>query len=468
MKLFIAAACFFMLIVLAFGAGLASLGYVAKKKVTAVQQAYKKGDVAGMVNAVTGESSKPEPPPDWKPAPASLIFSPESKIPLRVSLSWVETGHDEVWGDYDSIYQVDSVTKEAVHFRGSLQYPAGKGLERFLGGGSDDQQKVHKIECSRTQYVADLQNSAEADVYFCRQGMDEKQAGTTAGTLSKKILTELRSAGQAEFTAHEDPLQSVLTSFKKAMNSAPGSSSIAAANDLMQKMMSFAPGNNQHIETPAIKCTLRREGADVAFPVLLNDQPAELPAMKLVTKRPDSNEEGGALYVLDDPDNPLILAIVGKSGEHSQITKINWDTETTSSGGGAGREGGGGGGGASQLENELEKNGRAKIYSIYFDFRSDVMRPESNKVLTEIAQIMRKHPDWKLSVEGNTDNIGGDAYNLDLSKRRAAAVKTALVGQYDVSSDRLSTTGFGLSHPVDTNDTIEGRARNRRVELARN
>jgi OOP family OmpA-OmpF porin len=63
--------------------------------------------------------------------------------------------------------------------------------------------------------------------------------------------------------------------------------------------------------------------------------------------------------------------------------------------------------------------------------------------------------------------VGGDAYNLDLSKRRAAAVKQALVTQYQVAPERLSTDGFGASRPVDTNDTLAGRARNRRVELTR-
>jgi outer membrane protein OmpA-like peptidoglycan-associated protein len=90
------------------------------------------------------------------------------------------------------------------------------------------------------------------------------------------------------------------------------------------------------------------------------------------------------------------------------------------------------------------------------------------KILNEIAQVMRQHPDWRLGVEGHTDNIGGDAFNLDLSKRRAAAVKQALVTQYNVASGRLSTSGSGASSPVETNDTIEGRARNRRVELVRN
>jgi outer membrane protein OmpA-like peptidoglycan-associated protein len=147
----------------------------------------------------------------------------------------------------------------------------------------------------------------------------------------------------------------------------------------------------------------------------------------------------------------MFLAAASVTLGREQVTKIYWDPDTPKN----------------PLADELEKTGRAKVYDLYFDFRSHQLRPESDKVLKEIAQVMRDHPDWKLSVEGNTDNIGGDAYNLDLSKRRATSVKDALVAQYDISSDRLSATGFGASHPVDTNDTIEGRARNRRVELAR-
>ena len=148
-----------------------------------------------------------------------------------------------------------------------------------------------------------------------------------------------------------------------------------------------------------------------------------------------------------------MLAGASTEGGHEQIIKIYWDVENNPQ--------------TSQLAEDLEKTGRAKVYDLYFDFRSDSLRLESKKVLEEIAQVMKQHPDWKLSVEGNTDNIGGNAFNLDLSQRRAAAVKQALVDQYDVAGGRLSTAGFGASHPVDTNATIEGRARNRRVELAR-
>jgi outer membrane protein OmpA-like peptidoglycan-associated protein len=229
----------------------------------------------------------------------------------------------------------------------------------------------------------------------------------------------------------------------------------AASQDLMKKMMNFAPdggiGDSSAMDTPALKCTLRRNGnSDVAFPVLVNDQPADLPVVDVVVKLPDKE---GHLYVLDDPDNPLVLAGASTDGGHEQVIKIYWDQEKPS--------------GPNQLEQELEKNGRAKVYDLYFDFASATLRPESGKVLSEIDRVMRDHPDWKLSVEGHTDNIGGNTSNLDLSKQRAAAVVQSLVVSYGIAEGRFTTAGFGASRPVDTNDTPEGRARNRRVELVR-
>jgi outer membrane protein OmpA-like peptidoglycan-associated protein len=119
------------------------------------------------------------------------------------------------------------------------------------------------------------------------------------------------------------------------------------------------------------------------------------------------------------------------------------------------------------LEKQLIKDKRAVTYGIYFDFNRDTLKPESEPVLKEIAQAMTDNPDWNLTVEGHTDNIGGDSYNLELSRRRAASVKQALVSHYTIAPERLLTGGFGASRPVETNDTLEGRARNRRVELVR-
>jgi outer membrane protein OmpA-like peptidoglycan-associated protein len=125
------------------------------------------------------------------------------------------------------------------------------------------------------------------------------------------------------------------------------------------------------------------------------------------------------------------------------------------------------GSGASAMEQALTAKKPVQIYGIYFDFNSAGIKPESESVLREIAAVMQKNPDWKLSVSGNTDNIGDGKSNLALSQKRAAAVKDALVTRFKISPDRLVTGGYGASRPIETNDTLEGRARNRRVELQR-
>lgn len=73
---------------------------------------------------------------------------------------------------------------------------------------------------------------------------------------------------------------------------------------------------------------------------------------------------------------------------------------------------------------------------------------------------LKNNPSWKLHVNGQTDNIGGDACNLDLSNRRAAAVKQALVTQYHIDPARLDPQGLGATQPEESNDTLQGRARN--------
>lgn len=449
----IAVALFVFVLLLGMGS-CAYIAYRAKQRFDRAQKAYKNDDLAGMVAAATGKTAKPQPLPNWRPAPAELISSPASKIPLRKSLRIVDSGTDELRGDFESIFIIDNVTDQLVHIRASQQYPNGDGLERFLNGGTSDKQKVRKIDCGRTVFTTDMENSAEADGYVCREGRDEKHPGTTTLGLSRKVFNQLKTAGEAEYTYHEDPLKALLKSFKKAMSS-DSASSDAASQDLIKKMMNFAPSggftsDSSAMDTPPLKCTLRRSGNDVAFPVIVNDQPTELPVMDVRVRLPDRE---GHFYVLDDPDNPLVLAAASTAGGRVQVIKIYWDVEQNAA--------------PNQLENELEKDGRATVYNLYFDFASDTLRPESDKVIKEIAYVMHAHPNWKLSVEGHTDNIGGDKSNLELSKHRAAAVVGALAAGYGIPETRFRTAGFGASRPVDTNETPEGRAKNRRVELVR-
>ena len=110
---------------------------------------------------------------------------------------------------------------------------------------------------------------------------------------------------------------------------------------------------------------------------------------------------------------------------------------------------------------------RVTVYGIYFDFASAALKRESTPVLKEIADALIANPTWTLTIEGHTDSIGTAAYNLDLSRRRADSVKTALVSRYHIKASRLATAGFGFSRPKASNDTPQGRALNRRVELVR-
>jgi outer membrane protein OmpA-like peptidoglycan-associated protein len=120
---------------------------------------------------------------------------------------------------------------------------------------------------------------------------------------------------------------------------------------------------------------------------------------------------------------------------------------------------------ASEMEQALDDTGKIALYGILFDFDKDIIKPESKPTLDEIATLLTGKPDLKVQIVGHTDDQGGADYNLNLSKRRAASVVTALTGQYGIAADRLSSDGMGATQPVDTNDTDEGRAKNRRVEL---
>lgn len=101
---------------------------------------------------------------------------------------------------------------------------------------------------------------------------------------------------------------------------------------------------------------------------------------------------------------------------------------------------------------------------VSFDVNSDVVLPGLYNEMDRIAQILVRYPDTTIVVEGHTDSTGSDAYNMQLSDRRANSVKLLLV-QRGVADYRITTIGYGESRPVATNNTPEGRQMNRRVEI---
>jgi outer membrane protein OmpA-like peptidoglycan-associated protein len=123
--------------------------------------------------------------------------------------------------------------------------------------------------------------------------------------------------------------------------------------------------------------------------------------------------------------------------------------------------------GLPDLRHKLLTEGKIVSYGIYFDVNKDVVKPESYGSLKEIAAILKENPAVKIRIVGHTDGDGADATNLDLSKRRAAAVKTELVKTFGIDGTRMQTDGLGETKPVATNDTPSNKALNRRVEFIR-
>jgi OOP family OmpA-OmpF porin len=100
---------------------------------------------------------------------------------------------------------------------------------------------------------------------------------------------------------------------------------------------------------------------------------------------------------------------------------------------------------------------------IEFDFDKDTIRPEYNEHIEKVADFMKAYLSTSAVLEGHTDSIGSEEYNMGLSKRRAASVKMYLVDKFGVSGSRITTKGYGESMPVATNKTDAGRQKNRRV-----
>src|SRR5690606_32523088 len=113
---------------------------------------------------------------------------------------------------------------------------------------------------------------------------------------------------------------------------------------------------------------------------------------------------------------------------------------------------------------QTERGLLVTLGDVLFAFNKAELTAQAGPRLDKLASFLRQFPDRRLLIEGYTDSVGGDAYNLDLSQRRAQAVQSALV-QRGVDPSRITTRGYGKAHPVADNGSPEGRAMNRRVEI---
>lgn len=116
---------------------------------------------------------------------------------------------------------------------------------------------------------------------------------------------------------------------------------------------------------------------------------------------------------------------------------------------------------------KLITEGKLVTNGILFDVNSDNIKPESGLVLKEIAATLQENPAVNVKITGHTDSDGDANANLILSQKRAVAVKNALINFYGISASRMQTDGKGESEPVQSNNTADGKAQNRRVEFLR-
>ena len=184
--------------------------------------------------------------------------------------------------------------------------------------------------------------------------------------------------------------------------------------------------------------------------------------MKL-TWREGSGDAGTAVLVFS-ADGKELFGFTWNDGEDLGAGRV-WDgTKQSADIGGCANWSGGSA--PDPMAAELESAGRTRVYGINFDTDSATIRPESKPTLDKLVAILKAKPEWSLTIEGHTDSTGDDAHNQQLSEQRAESVKQYLAGA-GIDAARLSTQGFGATHPVAKNETELGRAQNRRVELVR-
>jgi outer membrane protein OmpA-like peptidoglycan-associated protein len=333
-------------------------------------------------------------------------------IPLSRSLTLVQTLHD---GDADreSVVRVAEVSPAGVRYEwnylevsGSRDTSRGR-FERFVRS-------------------ADLDTAPRWHQVY-GPGDTVEHPGYSAYTLSRQAYDRLGASGSTPF--------SLL---------AIGSSSVGSLSAL-----GFGGG----IALVRWRGTLTRVGSGpVPFPLLVNGERVNVPALRLEGKFTARGESWAPhLWVLAQRDHPLILEL-----EDARRTFQTVRADFT----GAAADG------ARAVEGALTRACRVEVPGIYFQSASAVLDPASNETLAALAQMLARHADWTVTIEGHTDSIGTNASNLALSERRANAVRGRLASQ-GVAPARLKAIGYGQTRPRESNATIAGRARNRRVELLR-
>lgn len=382
-----------------------------------------------------------------------------SVVPLSQGLAFTSTQHMGLISsagsvpiaDTEAVYSVTGVQADKVSFAFYLSSPEDSSARKILA--------KTKNRFERDVNRTDLQSAARLIITFSSDDPRLFPGQTFAGT-SAAVLQALSSQGQVPFVLGVNEPDQGLGAFAgigaSLAKSTPAGGMPANIGGFMMSL-----GVSRHY----YRGTLKRVGtAAEPFSVLLNGKRTTVPALHArgdmtFVDRTITPE----LWWLDDPGNPMTLKwVVSSVNCYEIVTRIDFAPPgRDASGGGAG---GGGGGAAAGLAG---KDCRSELSGVYFTTASAEVVEASLPALQRFAALMAQHPDWVVTVEGHTDNIGSAEYNMDLSTRRANAVREVLISQLKVPANRLLAKGYGLTRPVETNATDEGRAHNRRVEVSR-
>ena len=382
-------------------------------------------------------------------ATSARAQAPTGRIPLGTGAAIVQTLSTPT-AERESVYLVRLASDSGLHYEWRLEEVHDDG-------------DTLRMEFRYLEAWTDIAN-AQRLRFFHDPAAPEAHPGYTMHALS-------RSAYRRMLEGKRDSFQLM------ALDMPPGSSQLQA--------LGIGGARQRPVRWRGTIAPVGR--ATVPFPVLLNGRRVQLPVLHV---RADLTARQGRFqpefWVLADSSYPLILKWIGafrEPGNVLQTTRIELPlapvpAEGLAAGAGAllvGREGLGplrGGRGAStpdvaSLERELSSACRVELPGIYFAFNSAHIAPGSERAIAAIADILTRHPDWTATLEGHTDSIGSATANKALSERRVAAVRARLIERHQLKPARLKVAGLGAARPREPNATIEGRARNRRVELVR-
>jgi outer membrane protein OmpA-like peptidoglycan-associated protein len=337
---------------------------------------------------------------------------PVPSIPLAPSLTLVQTLREGAV-ERESVVRLADVSPAGVRYEWSFLEVSARG---------DTSRGSH----GRFVRTADLDTAPRWHQIYDR-GDTLEHPGYTAFTVSRAVFDRLASAGSSPFSL------------------------LGLAESSVGGLASLGLGGG-----PALvrwRGTLTRVGSGpLPFPLLVDGKRVNVPALHLEGKFTARGESWTPqLWVLAERDHPLILELAD--------SRRVFQTVRADLGGAAAGE-------ARALEGALARSCRVEVPGIYFESASAVFDPASNETIAALARMLARHADWTVTIEGHTDSIGTSTVNAALSERRANAVRARLTSQ-GVAPSRLRAIGYGQTRPRESNATIEGRARNRRVELLR-